>query len=84
MASLTLFTGRCGHRWIGHIGGYFGCPVCGEYDGDHHITEYTEFPVQVEDWGCAWDDFERRKDRDCRIAETIQGLFPDFVRKQRP
>jgi hypothetical protein len=34
---LNLFVGRCGHRWVGAIGGSYACPVCGVWDGDHNI-----------------------------------------------
>lgn len=52
---LSLFEGRCGHRWVGASCGSYRCPVCGDYDGDHHLVCFEPIPVQVDDWGCAWD-----------------------------
>ena len=48
--TLVLFTSDCGHRYIGHLAGFFGCPVCGRADGDHHLTGMEELPVQLDDW----------------------------------
>ena len=33
---------RCGHRWVGSAGGSFGCPICGDHDGDHHMVRCEE------------------------------------------
>lgn len=44
-----LFRGDCGHEWVGAVTGYWGCPVCGRYDGDHHIAHMAPIAVQVED-----------------------------------
>jgi hypothetical protein len=48
---LTVFEGRCGHRWIGSMTGSYACPVCGDHDGDHHLIGAEELPVQLDDWG---------------------------------
>ncbi len=53
--TLTLFRGRCGHQWVGAIDGYYGCPVCGDADGDHHLVAFEPIAVQIDDWGCAWE-----------------------------
>jgi hypothetical protein len=34
---LYLFHGKCGHQWVGALSGSFQCPVCGLWDGDHHL-----------------------------------------------
>jgi hypothetical protein len=54
--TLSLFTGRCGHRWVGATNGYFGCPLCGDADGDHHLIACDPIAVQPEDWDCAWEN----------------------------
>jgi hypothetical protein len=46
---LSLFEGRCGHRWVGATEGSFGCPVCGDHDGDHHLVRMEEIPVHRQD-----------------------------------
>lgn len=51
---LYLFRGECGHEWVGSVCGTFACPVCGLYDGDHHLTLMEPIAVQVEDIGCTW------------------------------
>jgi hypothetical protein len=53
--SMTYFEGGCGHRWVGATGGSFACPVCGLHDGDRHLAFAEKIPVQIEDWGCAWE-----------------------------
>jgi hypothetical protein len=30
--------------------------VCGDHDGDHHLTSMEEIAVQPEDFGCAWEE----------------------------
>jgi len=52
---LHLFRGRCGHEWVGSTGGSYACPVCGDYDGDHHLVSESEIAVQPNDWGTAWE-----------------------------
>lgn len=54
--TLGLFSGRCGHRWIGAVEGSFACPVCGDHEGDHHLVSTDELPVQMDDYGSKWDD----------------------------
>jgi hypothetical protein len=44
--TLGLFTGRCGHRWIGAEDGFYGCPLCGDSDDDHHLESMEEIPVR--------------------------------------
>jgi hypothetical protein len=74
---LSIFYGRCGHRWVGATNGSDECPVCGAddgtYNGDHHLYETEEIAVQPEDWGCgAWTDLERESERLWReYAESI-------------
>jgi DNA-binding XRE family transcriptional regulator len=51
---VAVFEGRCGHRWIGAVGGDYACPVCGAHDGDHHLILMEELPVQLKDFGNAW------------------------------
>ena len=59
---LSIFYGRCGHRWVGATNGSYECPVCGaddgDYNGDYHLIETEEVAVQPVDWGCAWADLE--------------------------
>jgi len=55
---LDLFTGRCGHRWVGASGGSFACPICGDWDGDHHLVSSEPIAVQPDDWGTAWSELE--------------------------
>jgi hypothetical protein len=38
--TLSLFAGRCGHRWVGASDGYYGCPLCGDADGNHHLIAF--------------------------------------------
>lgn len=54
-AILSLFIGRCGHRWIGASDGYFACPLCNDHDGDHHLVSSEAIAVQPDDWGMAWE-----------------------------
>jgi hypothetical protein len=70
--SLSYFEGECGHRWIGASYGNFACPVCGLYDGDHHLTHVEELPIQVDDFGCAWEQLleEGKKAWALREAEA--------------
>ena len=56
---LSLFRGRCGHQWVGASDGYFGCPLCGDADGYRHLVAQETIAVQVEDYGCAWDDLAK-------------------------
>ena len=35
-AILSVFIGRCGHRWVGASDGFYACPLCNDHDGDHH------------------------------------------------
>jgi hypothetical protein len=53
--TLSLFAGRCGHRWVGASDGYYGCPLCGDADGNHHLIAFKPITVQINDWGCAWE-----------------------------
>jgi hypothetical protein len=48
---LWLFHSKCGHQWVGASCGSFQCPVCGLWDGDHHLTSTDPIAVQVNDWG---------------------------------
>jgi hypothetical protein len=48
---LAVFRGRCGHEWIASIEGSYACPVCGEWDGDHHLLGWEQYPVQPSGWG---------------------------------
>jgi hypothetical protein len=48
---LWLFHGECGHQWVGASCGSYQCPVCGLWDGDHHLTSTDPIAVQVDDWG---------------------------------
>jgi hypothetical protein len=52
---LSVFTAKCGHKWIGSQQGSYQCPVCGLWEGDHHLTGWEDLPVQVNDWGNAWE-----------------------------
>ncbi|MBA4033204.1 MAG: hypothetical protein C0480_01170 [Bradyrhizobium sp.] len=56
---LSLFRGKCGHAWVGATDGSYACPVCGAHDGDHHLLSMEPIAVQVEDWGCAWEELGR-------------------------
>jgi hypothetical protein len=51
--TLSVFTGRCRHQWVGATGGSFGCPICGDHEGDHHLVSQEPIAVQPDDWGCA-------------------------------
>jgi hypothetical protein len=55
--TLTLFKGRCGHQWIGSRMGTYACPLCGDYDGDHHLIGLDPIAVQPDDW--TWLRFTR-------------------------
>ena len=50
LLDMALFTADCGHRWLGSAAGYWGCPVCGRYDGDHHLRRVEHLPIQSEGW----------------------------------
>jgi hypothetical protein len=69
---LSIFEAECGHRWIGASNGYYACPVCGLYDGDHYLTSVEELPVQVDDFGTAWEGLleEGKKAWAAREAEA--------------
>jgi hypothetical protein len=58
-ATLILYGGTCGHRWIGSEHGSYQCPVCGEYDGEDHLLSQEPIPLQVEDWGTAWQALDK-------------------------
>jgi hypothetical protein len=60
LPQLVLFRGRCKHRWIGAYGGYYGCPVCNDYNGTP--ISWKEYPVQVEDWDTAWREFSQARE----------------------
>jgi hypothetical protein len=60
---LSLFKGRCGHQWVGATCGSFGCPVCGDHEGDHHLLAMEDIAVQVEDWGTTWEDLSKLSHR---------------------
>ena len=66
-----LFRGDCGHEWVGALGGTFTCPVCGRYDGDHHLTHMAQIAVQVDDIGCAW----------AKLAEASSHLYDEKGRR---
>jgi hypothetical protein len=61
MTSLTIFTATCGHRWIGLDNGSYACPVCGLHDGDHHLIQMEDLPVQLDDFtgGNSWDNIAK-------------------------
>ena len=44
--TLMFFEGRCGHQWVGATGGAFACPLCGDADGDNHLTKMQAISVQ--------------------------------------
>jgi hypothetical protein len=48
-SALSLFRGRCAHRWVGAAHGYFGCPLCGDADGDHHLVSEEPIAAQPDD-----------------------------------
>jgi hypothetical protein len=52
---LSLFIGRCGHRWVGASDGSYACPLCNDHDGDHHLVSMEAIAVQADDWGMAWE-----------------------------
>lgn len=52
--NLYIFGGDCGHEWVGSVIGTFACPICGRYDGDHHLTRMEPIAAQVEDLGGSW------------------------------
>ncbi len=59
--TLCLFSGRCGHQWVGALGGYYGCPLCGDYNGDSPLGDFIA--VQPEDLGCAWGALSKLSDK---------------------
>jgi len=67
--TLSLFAGRCGHRWVGAIGGSYACPVCGDHDGDHHLVSQEPIAVQAEDWGTAWEQLAQESARPWEESE---------------
>ena len=54
-----LFQGRCGHKWVGASAGSYRCPLCGDYDGDHHLVSADPIALQLDDWGCLWHLVEK-------------------------
>ena len=54
-AILSVFIGRCGHRWVAASGGSYACPLCNDHDGDHHLVSMEAIAVQPDDWGIAWE-----------------------------
>jgi hypothetical protein len=66
---LYLFTAECGHQWVGAIGGSYACPVCGLWEGDHHLVSYEPIAVQPEDWGTAWERLAQENARRFNEAE---------------
>lgn len=51
---MYLFEARCGHRWVGSQCGWWACPVCGLYDGDHHLTVFKPIAVQANGGATLW------------------------------
>jgi hypothetical protein len=60
---MSYFEGECGHHWIGSSGGSYACPICGLHDGDHHLTLMVDIPVQVDDWGTAWQFLREKSEK---------------------
>ena len=72
---LSLYTSRCGHRWVGATGGSFQCPICGLWDGDHHLVSIEAIVVQPDDWGTAWEQLAQESDRLFEEEATEQGTW---------
>src|SRR5262249_39626518 len=49
--ALSLYRGRCGHQWVGATEGYYGCPICGDADGTHHLRAIEPIAMQPDDYG---------------------------------
>jgi hypothetical protein len=64
---LSLYSGRCGHQWVGATCGSYACPVCGLWDGDHHLVSQEFISVQPEDWGEAWGKLAKESARLCEL-----------------
>lgn len=54
-AELIVFSGHCGHSWIGCEQGSYACAVCGCHDGDHNIAGTQRLAVQLDGWG-GWNE----------------------------
>lgn len=69
---MRLFRADCGHEWVGFIVGDFTCPVCGLYDGDHHLISAEPIAVQANDFGTrSWADL-------AKVAEALKdGISED-------
>jgi len=78
--SMALYRGRCGHQWVGAYNGYYGCPVCSAYDGDHHLIAMEPIAVQPDDWGSGtWQRLaENQTDFDSLEA------FEQHLRRPKP
>lgn len=71
---LCLFHSKCGHQWVGALRGSFQCPICGLWDGDHHLTSMDPIPVQVNDWGNGvWKELAEAGEK-AWAAERTDGL----------
>jgi hypothetical protein len=64
--------------------GSYACPVCGLYDGDHHLASMEEIPVQVDDWGDAWGALKYRAKKARSISANNFGAnsAPDQTAQQ--
>lgn len=72
MVSLQLFRGRCGHQWVGALEGHFACPVCGDYDGDHHVVSMDEIAVQPHDLSGTWEEIIKWRDKEIKENEKSE------------
>ena len=70
--TLCLFDGRCGHRWVGAVEGSYGCPVCGDCDGQHHLKSMEAIAVQADDWGTEWNELARMSEARQREREQAR------------
>lgn len=52
----AVFESVCGHRWIGNVEGDYACPMCGLYDGGHHLAMMEQLPVQPSGWLVPWNE----------------------------
>jgi hypothetical protein len=80
--TLMFFEGRCGHQWVGATGGAFACPLCGDADGDNHLTKMQAISVQPDDWGTAWEPLNAATERR-RRAMKAGNFYADHVPRRR-
>lgn len=73
---------RCGGKWFFDYNGFWGCPCCGEYDGNRHVDwliqggEREVCEEEVDDW--VWEAFSRAKS--ARFEHGEKPIFRRYMR----